>query len=71
MERALDNVKAKGAQQTEVDDTRARLKKLSGDIDRLRSASADDWWDVTKSRVTEYVDRVEASIKRLDDNKRG
>ena len=71
MERALDDVKAKGAQQTEVDDTRARLKKLSGDIDRLRSASADDWWDVTKSRVTEYVDRVEASVKRLDDNKRG
>ena len=71
MERALDDVKAKGARQTEVEDTRARLKKLTGDIDRLRSASADDWWDVTKSRVTEYVDRVEASVKRLDDNKRG
>jgi hypothetical protein len=71
MEHALDNLKAKGAQQTEVEDTRARLKKLSGDIDRLRSASADDWWDVTKSRVTEYLDRVEASVKRLDDNKRG
>ena len=71
MEQALDNLKAKGAQQTEVEDTRARLKKLNGDIDRLRSASADDWWDVTRSRVTEYVDRVEASVKRLDDNKRG
>jgi hypothetical protein len=71
MERALDDIKAKGAQQTEVEDTRARLKKLSGDIDTLKSASADDWWDATKSRVTEYVDRVEASVKRLDDNKRG
>jgi hypothetical protein len=71
MERALDDVKAKGAQQTELEDTRARLKKLSGDIDRLRSADADDWWDVTKSRVTEYVDRVDASVKRLDDNKKG
>jgi hypothetical protein len=67
----LDDVKAKGAQQTELEDTRARLKKLSGDIDRLRSADADDWWDVTKSRVTEYVDRVDASVKRLDDNKKG
>ena len=71
MDQALDNVKAKGPKETELDDTRARLKKLSGDIDRLKSASADDWWDVTKGRVTEYVDRVEASVKRLDDNKRG
>ena len=44
-------------------------KKLGDDVDRLRSASADDWWDVTKTRVNEYVDRVEASVKRLDDNK--
>jgi hypothetical protein len=69
MERALDNVKARGAKQTEIEDVRARLKKLSEDVDRLRSASADDWWDVTKARVTEYVDRVERSVKRLDDNK--
>jgi hypothetical protein len=71
MDEALDNIKAKGAQETEVEDTRARLKKLSGDIDTLKFASADDWWNATKSRVTEYVDRVEASVKRLDDNKRG
>ena len=52
----------------EIEDTR-RVKKLGDDVDRLRSASADDWWDVTKTRVNEYVDRVEASVKRLDDNK--
>ena len=69
MERALDNVKARGAKETEIEDVRARVKKLSEDVDRLRSASADDWWDVTKARVTEYVDRVERSVKRLDDNK--
>jgi hypothetical protein len=69
MERALDDVKARGAKETEVEDVRARVKKLSEDVDRLRSASADDWWDVTKARVTEYVDRVEQSVKRLDDNK--
>ena len=28
---------------------------------------ADDWWDVSKERVTQYVDRIEGSIKRLDD----
>jgi hypothetical protein len=69
MERALESVKARGAQETEIDDTRARVKKLREDVDRLASASADDWWDVSKARVTEYVDRVQASVDRLDDNK--
>ena len=69
MERALDDVKVHGTAETEVQDVRARVKKLGDDVDRLRSASADDWWDVTKARVSEYVDRVERSIKRLDDNK--
>jgi len=69
MEKALDNVKTRGAQKTEVDDTRARVKKLGDDVDRLRSASADDWWDVSKARVTEYLDRVENSVNRLDDNR--
>jgi hypothetical protein len=69
MERALDRVKASGPKATEVDDARARVKKLGEDVDRLRSASADDWWELSKERVTEYVDRVEASVKRLDDNR--
>jgi hypothetical protein len=67
---ALDRVKAKGARETEVEVTRARVKKLAEDADKLASASADEWWDVTKARVTDYVDRVEASVKRLDDNNR-
>lgn len=69
MERAMDGVKAGGAQETEIEDLRARVKKLGDDVDKLRSASADDWWDVTKTRVSEYVDRVERSVKRLDDNR--
>ena len=69
MEDALDKTKARGTKETEVEDTRARLKKLGDDLDRLRSAEADDWWDVSKARVTEYVDRVAGSIDRLDDNK--
>jgi hypothetical protein len=70
MKEALDQVKADGTRETELDDTRARVAKLADDVDRLGSASADDWWDVTKARVTEYVDRVEASIDRLDDNRK-
>jgi hypothetical protein len=67
MDQALDKVDARGARKTEVDDVRARLKKLGEDVDRLKTASADDWWDVTKARVADYVDRVEGSVKRLDD----
>lgn len=69
MERALDNVKAKGARETEINDTKARVNKLRDDVDRLASAKADDWWDVSKARVTDYVDRVQASVDRLDNNK--
>ncbi len=67
--KALDNVKAKGARETELNDTRARVKKIGADLDRLAAATADDWWDVSRDRVRDYLDRVETSIKRLDDNK--
>ena len=55
--------------ETEVADTKARVKKLRDDVDRLASASADDWWDISKERVNEYIDRVQTSVDRLDDNK--
>jgi hypothetical protein len=67
-EKALEKVTASGARETELDDVRARVRKLDEDLDRLDKASADDWWDVTKARVSDYVDRVEKSIARLDDN---
>jgi hypothetical protein len=67
--RALENVKASGPRETEVNDIKARVDKLVGDLDRLATASADDWWNVTRDRVEDYIDRVETSVKRLDDNK--
>ena len=70
MEDALDKVKARNARETELEDTRARLKKLADDVGRLASAEADDWWDVSKARVTDYVDRVEGSVERLDNDKK-
>jgi hypothetical protein len=42
---------------------------MAEDLDKLATASADDWWDVSKDRVEAYLDRVEASVKRLDDHK--
>lgn len=66
---ALDGVKAKGPRETEVNDAKARVDKLAADLDKLATASPDDWWDVTKDRVEDYLDRVEASVRRLDDNR--
>jgi hypothetical protein len=67
-EAALEKVSGRGARETELDDTRARVRKLDEDLDRLGKASADDWWDVTEARVADYIDRVEKSVARLDDN---
>jgi hypothetical protein len=70
MKKALDNVKASGARKTELDDLRSRVDKLGDDIDSLKSASAEDWWTLSKARVSDYIARVEKSVGRLDDNKR-
>ena len=59
MGQSLDKVKADGPRKTEVEDVRARVNKLDDDLDRLGSASPDNWWDVSKGRVTEYVDRFD------------
>jgi len=69
LDHALDTVKAKGARETELNDTRDRVKKIASDLDALARASADDWWALSRDRVRDYIDRVEASVKRLDDNK--
>jgi hypothetical protein len=70
MDKALDKVTATGPRETELNDLRARVNKLGEDIDRLESASAEDWWDLSRSRVNDYIERVEKSVGRLDDNRR-
>jgi hypothetical protein len=67
-QRALDDVKADGPREAELSDTKARVEKMAEDLDNLANASADDWWDVTKDRVEAYLDRVEDSVRRLDDH---
>jgi DNA repair exonuclease SbcCD ATPase subunit len=69
MEAQLDKTKAKGALETELQDTKARIDKLQEDLDELRNVSPGDWWNVSSERVGQYIERVEESIKRLDDNK--
>jgi hypothetical protein len=67
-DKALEGVTARGARETELEDVRARVRKMDDDLDRLEKANPDDWWDITRARVGEYIDRVEKSIARLDDN---
>ena len=69
MENALKDVDLKGAAETEVEDTRARVKKMREDTDRLKNATERDWWDITRARVNDYIERVDRSIRRLDDDK--
>jgi hypothetical protein len=68
MEEQLDRTSARGALETELRDTKARIDKLQDDLDELRGVSADDWWNASTRRVGQYIDRVEDSIKRLDDS---
>jgi len=70
MDKMLDNVKATGPRKTELNDLHARVDKLGEDIDRLKTASAEDWWTLSHARVSDYIDRIEKSVARLDDNKR-
>jgi hypothetical protein len=70
MSKALDGVKADGPRKTSLNDLHARVDKLGDDIDRLKSASAEDWWDLSKARVSDYIDRVEKSLDRLDDSRK-
>lgn len=69
MSNTLQNVNASGAQATELADTRARLDKLREDVERLRGASSDEWWEISSARVSEYIDRVEDSLRRLEENR--
>jgi DNA repair exonuclease SbcCD ATPase subunit len=69
MENALKDVDLKGAAETEVEDTRARVKKMREDTDRLKNATEREWWDITRARVNDYIERVDRSIRRLDDDK--
>jgi len=68
MEEQLERTKAKGALETELQDTKARIDKLQEDLGELRNVSPDAWWDVSSERVGQYIERVDQSIKRLDDN---
>jgi len=70
MDKALGNVKATGPRKTELDDLHARVNKLGEDIDHLKSAKAEDWWDLSKSRVNDFIDRLEKSVARLDKSDR-
>jgi hypothetical protein len=69
LDTALRNVGSRDANQAEVEDTRTRVRQLREDSDRLRDASEPEWWDVTKQRVEAYIERIDAAIDRLTDDR--
>ena len=69
MKKQLGRVNAKGTENTERKDIRARVNKLSDDLATLRNATPDDWWTISRDRVSDYLDRLEKSVNRLSDNK--
>jgi len=71
MENALRDVDNNRAREGEVDDTRARVHQLRDDVDRLDRADENDWWEVTRTRVEAWMDRLEARMNRQNPNTAG
>ena len=69
LEAALRDVNVRNADQADVEDTRTRVQQLREDTDRLRDASEPEWWDVTKQRVEMYIERIDAAIDRLTNDR--
>jgi hypothetical protein len=67
MEMALEDALS-GQDKEQVDDTRARVEQMKRDADRLRTVSEDDWWEVTKERVSDALERMAAEMRRLKDD---
>ena len=65
MEQALADIGPGDGNEADVEDTRARVEHMKEDTERLRRASEAEWWDVTKARLSAYLDRLDAAIDRL------
>ena len=68
MEQALRDIDGPDVDKEDVEETRARVRAMREENERLRQATDDDWWDVTRDRVTRTVDRIEDRIDRLVTN---
>ena len=68
MEQALRDIDGPDVDKEDVEQTRARVRTMREENERLRKATDDDWWDVTRDRVTRTVDRIEDRIDRLVTN---
>jgi uncharacterized protein HemX len=65
MEQAIRDFDGPDADKEDVEETRARIRDMREENDRLRAADEDDWWDVTRERVNNFIDRIDARIDRL------
>ena len=69
LDAALRDDSVRDADRETVEDSRMRVQQLREDTERLRDASEPEWWDVTKQRVETYIERIEAAIDRLTNDR--
>jgi septal ring factor EnvC (AmiA/AmiB activator) len=65
MEQALRDIDGPDVDKEDLEATRTRVRMMREENERLRKATDDDWWDITRDRVTRTVDRIEDRIDRL------
>jgi hypothetical protein len=69
LEAALRDVSVRDADKADVEDTRMRVKQLREDTGRLRDTTEQDWWDVTTQRLERSIERIDAAIDRITNNR--
>ena len=65
MEQALERLDPRDFDHAELEHARERVDLMKEDAERLRGASEDEWWELTKERVRAQLDRLDAAIDRL------
>ena len=70
MEEQLKNVRARAAAGDGVGRYKGARQQAERGRGQAQRASADDWWDISSKRVSEYIERVERSVERLDNDKK-
>ena len=65
MERALGQLDPRDFERQELEHTRDRIELMKEDTERVRAASEDEWWELTKERVRAQLDRLDAALDRV------
>jgi hypothetical protein len=65
MEQTLQRLDPRDLDQVELEHARERVELMKEDGKRIRGASENEWWELTRERVRAQLDRLDAAIDRL------